>query len=481
MISWMQQHKKYLIVTIWVSTIAFVGAGFVGWGGYEYGRSSNSVAQVGKKEITTVELNKAYSNMFEYYNKIYGGNLSKEDATKMGLEKVALQNIINEKLLESYADELKIRVTDSEVNEHINKMEVFAVGGVFNKDTYLQTLSANGIHPKDFEDNIRKSILVSKVQNLFAVKSTDYESTLLGGAFHASDRLAYKILEPKDVTANITEDEVKKFWNSTKDNYKSEELFDVDVYEMPVKKVDINDSMLMKYYQANQQLYRDANSTVAKFEVVKEKVRFDMSKEETKKEALKMYVAFKKGEVNATNGISKTPLSRMNPVIANAINQNKKIETLKPIDVGMGFVIAKIKHIEPPKQLNYEESKMYAATELKRQKVVEALKQKAVVEAKNFQGKDIGFVARGELDKLTFLTKEEAKKLLDEVFASKNEIVTVFLPTKVVLVKILEQKLLVKDKEFINSTTLQIKDRLLYGHLLEYLQGKYKVVVYNKL
>ncbi|WP_245821627.1 SurA N-terminal domain-containing protein, partial [Campylobacter vulpis] len=27
MLTWMQHHKKYLVVTIWISVIAFVGAG----------------------------------------------------------------------------------------------------------------------------------------------------------------------------------------------------------------------------------------------------------------------------------------------------------------------------------------------------------------------------------------------------------------------------------------------------------------------
>ncbi len=51
MITWMQKHKKWLIVTIWISTIAFVGAGFVGWGSYDYGKSDSAVAIVGKKRF----------------------------------------------------------------------------------------------------------------------------------------------------------------------------------------------------------------------------------------------------------------------------------------------------------------------------------------------------------------------------------------------------------------------------------------------
>ena len=43
----MQRHKKYLIVTIWISTIAFIGAGFVGWGQYSYGDKSSGTKGLG--------------------------------------------------------------------------------------------------------------------------------------------------------------------------------------------------------------------------------------------------------------------------------------------------------------------------------------------------------------------------------------------------------------------------------------------------
>jgi peptidyl-prolyl cis-trans isomerase D len=51
MISWMQKHNKYLIVTIWIATIAFIGAGFVGWGSYSYGSKVSAIAQVGDVDI----------------------------------------------------------------------------------------------------------------------------------------------------------------------------------------------------------------------------------------------------------------------------------------------------------------------------------------------------------------------------------------------------------------------------------------------
>ncbi|MEJ5169337.1 MAG: SurA N-terminal domain-containing protein, partial [Arcobacteraceae bacterium] len=64
MIEWMQRHKKWLVITIWISTIAFIGAGFVGWGAYDFGKSEGAVAKVGKKEITMSELQREYNNLY---------------------------------------------------------------------------------------------------------------------------------------------------------------------------------------------------------------------------------------------------------------------------------------------------------------------------------------------------------------------------------------------------------------------------------
>jgi len=71
MITWMQKHRKYLIVTIWISTIAFVGAGFVGWGAYSYGGDkAQAVATVGSRSISVREFQLSYSNMYSYYSNL---------------------------------------------------------------------------------------------------------------------------------------------------------------------------------------------------------------------------------------------------------------------------------------------------------------------------------------------------------------------------------------------------------------------------
>ena len=67
MISWMQKHHKYMVWTIWVAAIGFIGAGSVGWGHLHFGSKASTIAKVGDIEITQQELNQAYSNLYAKY------------------------------------------------------------------------------------------------------------------------------------------------------------------------------------------------------------------------------------------------------------------------------------------------------------------------------------------------------------------------------------------------------------------------------
>lgn len=91
MITWMQRHKKWLVITIWISTIAFVGAGFVGWGSYDYGSKGGVVATVGNKEVTVEEYQQEYSNLYGEYSRMFGPMFSKELAQQLRLEDIAFK------------------------------------------------------------------------------------------------------------------------------------------------------------------------------------------------------------------------------------------------------------------------------------------------------------------------------------------------------------------------------------------------------
>jgi len=115
MISWMQKHNKYLVWTIWIATIAFIGAGFVGWGSYNLGSKAGNVAKVGNIEIKQSKLNNAYSNLYGQYNQMMQGKLDEKKAREMGLIKQAFSTLAVQAKLLNFANESGIIASDEEV------------------------------------------------------------------------------------------------------------------------------------------------------------------------------------------------------------------------------------------------------------------------------------------------------------------------------------------------------------------------------
>ncbi|MDR0408753.1 MAG: SurA N-terminal domain-containing protein, partial [Campylobacteraceae bacterium] len=164
MITWMQRHKKYLIITIWVSVIAFVGAGFVGWGSLDLNLSrSSSIAKVGNHNIDIQTFRRVYANTFNYYNSArYNGQLTEEIARGLRLPDAVLNGLIEEAIFLNFADELGLMALDSDVIEYIMQDANFQIDGVFNKDLYSATLQNIGLRPNEYEELLKKQIVLGK-------------------------------------------------------------------------------------------------------------------------------------------------------------------------------------------------------------------------------------------------------------------------------------------------------------------------------
>ena len=189
MIEWMQTHRKWLVVTIWIATIAFIGAGFVGWGQFQLSRKESVVAQVKDTEVTIKDWQRYYNLIYNEVNQQLNGNLDEATAKKLGLKKIALQRAIRGAILIQFAKDLGLYVTDEDVAKEI--LKIFKT-----KQNYLTSLKRNNLTPKDFEDGLKKEILVQKLLNervylfLYAPVHKDYQYL----ALEASDRVTYEAL-----------------------------------------------------------------------------------------------------------------------------------------------------------------------------------------------------------------------------------------------------------------------------------------------
>ena len=156
MIEWMQTHRKWLVVTIWVATIAFIGAGFVGWGQFQFGRKSSTVAKIKDTEVSIQDVQEVYNNLFNDMNQKLGGTLDDATAEKLGLKKQAFNMAIQQGVLRQFAKDLGLYVTDEEIAKQI--LTYFK-----DKKTYLKYLAQTGQKAKDFEEKLKKQLLIQKL------------------------------------------------------------------------------------------------------------------------------------------------------------------------------------------------------------------------------------------------------------------------------------------------------------------------------
>ncbi len=487
MISWMQKHRKYLVVTIWISTIAFIGAGFVGWGMYDYNLDrASSIAKVGEEKITVKEFQHAYSNLYNYYNQnLFKGTLTKEKAKEMKLEELTINKLITDALLINYAKDLGIGVLDSEVQERLKNIEAFQKDGVFNIDRYFQVLKSIGQQANDFERGLKKEILLDKLKRIISPKATEVEKEAFASAFFLQDKLEVQLLDETNSTIELDENETKTYWEKNKNRYLTKTNYVVNAIRVGVEDINVTDKEIEEFYKSEKFRYKDKKGKILPFEKAKERVEKDLKLKKAKKIALKKYLLLKKGKIEADEKI--TLIEGKDNFPFEKLKNAKKGDILKPIKEKNGYLVIKLGIINLPEPMKYEEAKDLVKKDLIKEKKVELLKKKASLAVKNFKGKDIGFVGKTDYKKLESLglTPEEAADFLNRVFSTNFSIGFYVFGEKAVLYKIVEQKLFDENKLKENEKLLVkningIKESIIENSLIRKLQQKYKIERFYK-
>lgn len=483
MITWMQKNKKWLVITIWISTIAFVGAGFVGWGAYDFNTNrSNSVAKVGHRKISILDFQKKYSMYYSYYNNMFEGKFTQDQADQMGLKDIVLQNLVQENLLLNYADDLGFRVSDNEVSRYILNDPNFQKDGVFDRKIYESVLAQNGIKMSQFEDSLKDIILLEKLLSAISTTSQKNDIELLASAYFMQDRVSAIVVKP-DANFDISQDELKKFWQEHKDEFLTQKSYNIEGFYIKNNSFDANESELMSFYTQNRGNYRSEDDKIKEFEEVKTEVKHDFNMQKTKKIALEEYIKFKKNERNAELNLVVEDTNATFPVVE--ISKAKAGEYIKPFEWNDGYFVAKISSINLPQTKTYEQAKSEVKSIYLQKKRKENLNEKAKSALVDFKGKDVGFLTRDLDANISGLSAKEAEFFVTKLFEETSKKGYIVLDDKAVVYEILEQNLLNNHKlEKYKDMLVQSANNLINGELnsdlVAYLSKRYKIEHYYK-
>jgi peptidyl-prolyl cis-trans isomerase D len=433
MITWMQRHKKWLVITIWVSTIAFVGAGFVGWGSYKYGSSSGAVALVGNKKIKISDLQDEYNILYAKYQDALGDSFNQEVAKQFNLQKIAYDMLVQKFILLNYASDLGLYITDEEVAKTLVKVEAFLKNGKFNKDIYLKVLKQNRTNPTDFENKIKQDLLAKKIQTILKTKLTKNEIDNIGILNSITDRVSINIIESKKIKVDVSEAKIKNYWSINKENYKS----------------------------------------LQKYKIAISKIKITSDEKSSKKIALKKYLNLKKGNLSFDETLVVDQNSNM--IIPNEIGK-----VAKPIKYNGNYVIVKLLEKQPSKILPFNKVKTLVKKDYIANQRQFLLRDKVDELKANFKGVDIGFVSQNTKEKISSLTDFQTRQLINHILNSNEIINYIIFDDKAVVYKITDSKfaqnLRVKDNFEMETLLQNIKNTTITTNLIKQLQNRYEII-----
>jgi peptidyl-prolyl cis-trans isomerase D len=478
MIEWMQTHRKWLVVTIWIATIAFIGAGFVGWGQFQFGRKSSTVAKIKDTEVSIQDVQEVYNNLFNDMNQKLGGTLDDATAEKLGLKKQALNMAIKQGVLRQFAKDLGLYVTDEEIAKEI--LTYFK-----DKKTYLKYLAQTGQKAKNFEEKLKKQLLIQKLLRTLHLTPSKTLKLTFASALYNSDNLLIQIINKSSIKINLNDEEIKAYWEKNKNNYQSPTMYKIAIVKTPLKGI-VSEKELKQFYNENKNNYKNDKDEILTYEEAKERIKKDYLAKLTKKEAVLAYKKLKEGAQNyklitVTLNNNIIPVEKMQTLIQNGF--------IKPFVDKNEYISAKLVEEIKPKPLPFEKAKSLAAKDLLDEKTLKDLQQKAKVALNNIKGRKTGFVTKYDANKIKGLTPEEATEFLFTEFSlqkAKNYLlIPANNPQKAVVYQILEQKLLdknkyEKNKQQIAAMAQATLNAAMLDSLIKDLMTKYNIATYVK-
>ena len=272
MLDRMRRHKGWLKWSLGAVCLAFIifyipdflqqDSGAVGAAG-----PHEVIAKVGGHDLTAGDYQQRYQQQVQAYRQQFGGSINDQLLRQLGIDQQILSQMIDEQVALIEADRHNIRVSDDELAQQIFAIPGLQENGKFiGEARYRQLLASQNppISQSDFEESLRKSMLIDKLRAAL----TDWVTVS-----DADSEREYKLRNEKvklqvvAVTAdkfrdkvNVTDADVASYFDSHKAEYRIGEqrkvkylLIDRDQQR---RKVSVTPQEIERYYNDNIQQFQ---------------------------------------------------------------------------------------------------------------------------------------------------------------------------------------------------------------------------------
>jgi peptidyl-prolyl cis-trans isomerase D len=182
------------IIAVFIFGILIIPFAFVGVSSYFTSDAVNAVAVVNDQEITANEFNQGFQNYRRRMQAQLGTAFDAEAFDQAVVRRQYLDQLIDEELLAQVAVDAGLAVSDEMLSERIRNLAAFEVDGEFNADVYQATLSAQGLTPQQFENDMRTSMVLTQFPTAVAESAIATQTELQQYARLQDQQRAFKAI-----------------------------------------------------------------------------------------------------------------------------------------------------------------------------------------------------------------------------------------------------------------------------------------------
>lgn len=232
-----------------------------GVSGYLIGGSANYAAKVNDQEISRGQFENAFAGERNRMQQQLGDQFSELAANEgymKNLRQQTLNRLIDEALLDQYAREIGLSISDDQVKKAIFSTPAFQNDGKFDNTRYNAIVNQMGMTPDQYAQALRNQLTTQQLIN--AVVGTDF---MLKGE---ADELATLVSQQRivreatfDVNAlaakqQASDEEVKSYYEQNKNNFTAPEQFRVSYIKLDAAAMqeNVTDAEIQSYYDQHQ-------------------------------------------------------------------------------------------------------------------------------------------------------------------------------------------------------------------------------------
>ncbi|QMI04341.1 peptidylprolyl isomerase [Citrobacter sp. RHB25-C09] len=369
-----------------------------GVSGYLIGGGKNYAAKINGQEISRGQFENAFNSERNRMQQQLGEQFSELAANEgymKTLRQQTLNRLIDEALLDQYAHELKLGISDEQVKQAIFSTPAFQVDGKFDNSRYNAIIGQMRMTPDQYAQALRNQLTTQQL--ISAVAGTEF---MLKGE---TDELAALVSQQRvvreatiDVNAlaakqQVTDQDITAYYDQHKNSFMTPEQFRVSYIALDAAAMQkpVSDADIQSYYDQHQDQFTQPQRN-----------RYSIIQTKTEDEAEAVLEALNKGGDFATLAKEKSAdiISARNGGDMGWLEEATTPDELKNaglkekgqlsgvIKSSVGFLIARLDDVQPAKVKPLSEARDDIAAKVKQEKALDAyfaLQQKVSDAANN--------------------------------------------------------------------------------------------------